>query len=174
MDKALVENSTASSFGGAVPAHATAGDDGVGGFPEVTPALAENATLPAGAGGNPLLDGGNTFTEEEEADLDDYNMHGGVGGGLDDAAVRANSIIVQIDPMLAESSVSNAAPKNSSAPAVAAPPPLPPAAAATAGIDRSGVCADGADESEFQLHSDMSSPVGCGCGRRRGEAASGT
>lgn len=196
VDQALVEHSTASSFGGAAPAPApataTEGDDGVGGIPDVMPALAEGVTPPAGAGThpNPLLNGGNTntFTEEEEADLDDYNMHDGVGGGIDDA-VRANSIIVQIDPMLEESSVSSVAPKGSSASAVggggggsaAAASSTTSAtaagAAATAGVDRSVVCADdGGDENEFQpVQPDggVSSPVGCGCGRRRGKAANG-
>eukprot|EP00903_Cladosiphon_okamuranus_P006960 g6774.t1 len=175
VDRALIENSTPSSVG--VTAAAAAVDDGVGGFPQVTPALADSATPPAGAGGNRLLGGGHTFTEEEEADLDDYNTHGGDDGGLDDATVRANSIIVQIDPVLAENSVSSAAPKNSSAPAAAAAsaPPPPPAAAATDGVDRSGACVDdGGDESEPQPDRGMSSPVGCGCGRRRGKAAGGT
>lgn len=143
---------------------------------EVEKTLGETGMSPgATGGGSGSGSGGHTFSEEEEGDLDESNnIHHGDGadnsnGPLHEAAGANSSIIVQIDPFLAEASASSLVP----AAAAAADPTEAPAegeaasagAAPDAASDRvdGQVCADDGDEGP---------PVGCGCGRRRGRGKS--
>ncbi|CAM9241760.1 unnamed protein product [Hapterophycus canaliculatus] len=164
--------------------------DGAGGKlcpQEVEKALAKtNAAASLGSadvesgsakGGHP---GGHTFSEEDEADLDDYSIHGGVDDRDSIEAVRSNSIVVQVDPLLAAGSASSviaaavaeeagaakAALRSSSAANAAAAAATPAAAAARPAADNGDgeVCADdGSDDGGGVINPS----VGCGCGRRR-------
>lgn len=164
VEQALVKNSATS----------LSLDGGCGDTPWITPALREGSTSQtAGDANSTSASGGvgdrHTLSEEEEADLDDFTLHGGLDGSLRETIRTSSNIIVQVDPLLAESSASSAqaAPKSSSAAAAAAATTAD--ASAIPAAAEAQVCADdaGGESAGQQIDGGMSSAVSCGCGGRR-------